>query len=329
MCSLETKNLSATLRSILTTLLILIVFVSVGQANEISFKNVKVQPTSFLVSKGRVLFTQIVKPTRADAVTFLFLPGVNRSVLVEEDTVQALIAKGYGAVTFNFSTQPLSLALLAPIERPYFRDNELTLKDFAEETEALARRLRSDYGMAKIIPVSLSYSGAVSLYLKDFPLVIETAPMTSNAAANPQAEAFRQSVIASQIFNPFFGPTIVRTTMDNVYRANWSQQVSALAQQFGFVETPDMVEGYTMMSRAAEAFSWQTAGVEVQGRRVFLVAENEAEALKQDQLKTFDNLDLTNELIVIKNSGHVIPFDQPGVYAETLDKIVSEYFSPK
>lgn len=302
------------------------VSIAEAQTQEFDFSNISWAPTAFTIAPGRVLFTQIVPPTNPEAVTFLFMPGVNRSVLVDEEAVQELIKRGFGVVTFNFSTQPLSVALLGENERAYFLDNELTLKDLAEETEALAKSLKKEYGMEKIIPVSLSYSGAVSAYLKDFPLVIETAPMTSNAAVNPQAEAFRQSVIASQFFNPFFGPAIVRSTMDNVYRANWAGQVTAMSKQFGFAETSAMVEGYTMMSRAAEDFTWVDAEKEIKGRRLFLVAENEGVSLKKDQLDTFKTLNLKGEVVIVEKSGHIIPFDQPKIYSDILDRAAQDTF---
>lgn len=309
-------------------LLTSVLSVSTAYGETSDFKGITVHPTAFTIEPGRVLFTQIIEPASPGNVTFLFMPGVNRSVLVDEESVQDLVRRGFGVVTFNFSTQPLSVALLGENERPYFAENELTLQDFAAETETLAKALAIDYGMKKIIPVSLSYSGAVSVYLKDFPLVIETAPMTSNAAVNPQAESFRQSVIASQFFNPIFGPSIVRATMDNVYRANWTGQVEAISSQFGFSENPFMVEGYTMMSRAAEDFTWVDSDVAIKGRRLFLVAENEGSSLKQDQIATFNSLKLNGELIIIENSGHIIPFDQPEVYADILEKAAQDTFGP-
>jgi pimeloyl-ACP methyl ester carboxylesterase len=297
-----------------------------AQADDVSFENITVQPTKITLSENRVLFTQIVKPASMDKTTFLFLPGINRSVMVEEPAVQKLIKKGYGAVTFNFSTQPLSVALLDKNQEPYFLNNNLTLEDFALETEMLAEILKNDYGIKNIIPVSLSYSGAVSIYLKKFPMIIETAPMTSTAAAHPQAEAFRKNLILSQLWNPIFGPGIVRATLDSAYRSNWSPKVDSIAALYGFEPTNEMIEGYSVMSRASEGFSWVDADVAIQGQRLFLVAENDASELLNDQISTFEDLKIKGEILTIKNSGHVIPVEQPDIFADILEQTALKTF---
>jgi hypothetical protein len=280
--------------------------------------------TPITISEGRVLSTQIVPPKNGDMPTFLFMPGVIRSSFVNEPALVDLISKGFGVVTFNFSTQPLSLAHLPEGEKPHFEDKNLTLKDFAFETENLAKILRAQHGISNIVPVSLSYSGAVSVYLKGFPLIIETAPMTSTAATNEQLESFRKSVIASQVFNPFFGKSIIRTTLDNAYRSTWSPQVESMSKAYGFKQTTAMIDGYMTMSRAAEGFSWVDAGQEIEGKRIFLVGENETRALKNDQIDTFNKLKINGELIIVESSGHIISTDQPKVFASLLEKIAVE-----
>lgn len=271
-----------------------------------------------------MLSAQIVPPQNSLLPTFLFMPGVIRSSFVNEPALVDLIAKGFGVVTFNFSTQPLSLAHLSKGEKAYFEGKNITLQDLAFETESLAKILRSQHGISNIIPVSLSYSGAVSLYLKGFPVIIETAPMTSTAAANEQLEAFRKSVIASQFFNPFFGEAIIRATMDNAYRSTWGPQVSSMSKLYGFTETAAMVEGYVSMSRASEGFSWLEAEHKIEGQRIFLIGENEESSLKRNQVDTFQKLKINGELIEVEKSGHIISTDQPKAFVEILTKIAVE-----
>ena len=126
---------------------------------------------------------------------------------------QNLIKRGFGVATFNFSTQPLSVAQLAEKEEPYFKSHDVSLKDLAEETAAIAGALKKQYGIDNVIPVSLSYSGAVSPFIKGYKLMIETVPMTSAAAENPQLEQYRQMLKAGEVWNPVFGPGITRSDM--------------------------------------------------------------------------------------------------------------------
>ncbi|MBI3548394.1 MAG: hypothetical protein HY078_04995 [Elusimicrobia bacterium] len=279
------------------------------------------------IGPGRVLFTQTIRPSHAGKPTFLMLPGVNRSLLAEEPAAKAIAAKGYGVATFNFSVQPLSIAALEEGERPAFRAKDLSLEDLAEEAESFAASLSG----TRLIPVSLSYSGAVSPYLRGFPLIIETAPLTSAAAQNPDLDRYRQTLRAAELWNPVFGPGITRASLDQSYKSVWRGQVDATLRQFDLPASrrEDMIEGYTVMSRATEGFAWKGLELPAETRRVFILGGGEARPLRSHQIETFLGLleSRTDALLVlIEGAGHIIPSEQPRAFADVLDLIATNGF---
>lgn len=285
-----------------------------------------IQPYQMTLGTGRVVYFEMAKPTQAGYPTFLLLPGVNRAFLLSEPGPQALIAKGYGVVGMNFSVHPFSVNALPANEVPFFMSASPSLQDFANEVSQLAKTLQTQFQTGPVIPVSLSYTGAVSPLLKDFPVVIETVPMTSAAAENPQLEAYRQSLKAGEMWNPIFGPGITRSLLDTAYRSEWEKQVSSMAEQFNFSEDrhSQMVEGYTTLSRAVEGFEWDLSALPKNVNRVFIFAENESKSLLTHQVATFETLygkDAKTLLFVVKNAGHVVPSDQPEAYASILDLV--------
>ncbi|HWU43695.1 MAG TPA: hypothetical protein VN132_09665 [Bdellovibrio sp.] len=291
-----------------------------------SFTSQQAFALTLRLDTGRVIYFEYQKSREPGAPTFLLLPGVNRALLLQESGARALLAKGYGVASMNFSVQPFSVDVLGKDETPFFMNHSPSLQELAGEVNELAKSLQTDLQSGPVIPVSLSYSGAVSFYLEDFPVIIETVPLTSAAAQNPQLEAYRNSLKLGEFWNPIFGPAITRSLLDQAYRKKWGDQVDAISKQFDF--SPDrrdqMIEGYTTLSRATEGFAWDLSQLPRTPRRVFLFAENESKSLLQHQIQIFENLYDENPqtlLFVIKNSGHVVPSEQPTAYAEALDLV--------
>ncbi|MFN7728081.1 MAG: hypothetical protein ACK5P7_02880 [Bdellovibrio sp.] len=282
----------------------------------------------FALGKGRHLTVQSIQPATKNDPVLLMMPGVNRGLLATDPTVAMLAAQGFGVVVFHMSPQPLSVATLAKGERPAFRDQNLTLRDLAAEVEFLAARTKIQMGVENVIPVSLSYTGAVSPYLKGFPLVFETVPMTSAAATNPQLERYRQLLKSGELFNPIFGPGITRSMLDSAYKQQWTKQVEAMTEQFKLPaeRRDDMIEGYTVLSRATEGFTWKDVKLPVETRRVFMLAGNESAPLLRHQLETFIGLLKTQQnavAILILESGHVLPSEQPVAYSSALKMVTA------
>lgn len=305
---------------IFTFLLLILSPLQSAQAEILDY-NLKMAP-------GRLVSFQMIKAKNSKLPTFLFLPGVNRSLLAEDEALQTLAQQGFGVVTMNFSTQPFSLSQLEGNVKPSFYSSTYKLEDFNTEVTALSDELKRNFGVKTIIPVSISFSSAVSSTLQNFPFIIDAAPMTSSAAVNPELEAYRAYLKTGELFNPIYGPAITRSLLDQAYYKKWRTQVDSIVDQFELNANrkADMVEGYTVFSRASEGFVWDLKKTTPQTRRVFIFARNDSEGLLKDQLSLFlKALDSTPNALafIINDTGHVIPTDQPVAYTNILTYLVT------
>lgn len=267
---------------------------------------------------GGPLAIQVKKPADPTKPVFLFLPGVNRSLLSDHPVAKVLTEAGAGLVTMNFSSHPLSIAGLASDKKP----GAVTLESLAQQVSFVRRYVGRRYGLTNLIPVSLSYSGAVSAHLKGFPVVIDLVPLTSSEAQNPKFKTYRQLLR----MNPFMTKAMERSLIDGSYRSTWGTEVDEQTEEFGLPpwRRTDMIEGLTHLSRAVEDFSWDKVTPEKNVRRVFVIAALEDEALRRDQVKTL--LRLKREgypitAIVMRDAGHMIFNDQPLTLALVLAAI--------
>lgn len=286
---------------------------------------------SALVGKPSLAFQY--HPAQPGKPTFLLLPGVNRASLLSDPAVEGLIQIGSGVITFNFSVQPFSIAELPQNRSANLRG--ITLEHLAEETMAMARKIEREHGvrLKDMIPVSLSYSAAISPFLTEFPTIIDLVPMTSLAAQNPTLQATISTLKAAELWNPIFGPGITRSTLDSAYRMEWSKQVNSLIKGFDLPSSrrSEMIEGYMTLSRAVEGFSWEHTKPSKKVKRVFVLAEKEARALLKDQIRTV--LDLKSKghdvsVIFVAESGHILPADQPVGYVTALTAVATNNIPP-
>lgn len=280
------------------------------------------------LSKSRVVSFELIRAKNPKLPTLLFLPGVNRGLLANDDALEIMANKGYGVVTMNFSTQPISVSELPNGVTPHFKTKTYTFLDLAEEVYALSNELKKNFNVKTVVPVSLSFSSAVSSVLENFPLIIDAVPMTASAAVNPELENYRTYLKASEIWNPVFGPGITRSLLDQAYYKEWQPQVESMIETFDLKadRKADMIEGYTVFSRASEGFVWDLKKTSPETRRIFLFAKDDAEALLKNQLELFlKAMDETPNALafLVKDSGHILPTDQPEAYAQILTYLLT------
>lgn len=276
------------------------------------------------LGRGRVVDVQVSPPLSGRPLV-LMLPGVNRGLKLDEPAAQALMKRGIGVATFNFSVQPASVAHLDQGTKPWFRDHVVTLHDLADEVHFIARYLSERYRNTEVVPVTLSYSGTLSTQL-EFANLVDTVPLTSMAAFSPQLEAYKNWLKAGELLNPIFGPVITRQWLDAAYRMQWQTMVNALSTQpdFPAYRKGDMVEGYLQMSRATENYEWQDEG---HSRHDFILAAGESASLLRHQVEVVSARlakGLPERVFVVAQSGHIIPADQPEAYARVMDVITSK-----
>jgi pimeloyl-ACP methyl ester carboxylesterase len=288
-----------------------------------------VEKLNLNLSPNRLISLELVKGSDPKLPTLLFLPGVNRSLLAKEKALQLLAKKGFGVATMNFSVQPFSVSQLEESVAPEFLSKNYTLEDLAVEVDAVAAELQQDYKIKNIIPVSISYSAAVSSFLKKYPLIIDAAPMTASAAVNPDLENYRTMLKAGEIFNPIYGPAITRSLLDQTYYTNWVKQVDGIVSQFDLNadRKPDMIKGYASLSRAAEGFVWDLSKTSKETKRVFVLGRNDSTLLLKNQVElALKALEAHADVLVfvVNDSGHVIPNDQPEAYASVLTYVTTK-----
>ena len=255
------------------------------------FTNVeaKVENFNLKMANNRYVSFELVRAKNPKQPTLLFLPGVNRGLLATDDALEKLAELGFGIVTMNFSTQPFSVSALPKDAIPDFRSKKYSYADLNAEITALSDELKNHFDVKTIVPISISFSGAVSSTLQNFPLIIDAVPMTSAAAVNPDLESYITYLHSTEIFNPVFGPAITRSLLDQLYTTKWSAQVDSITEQFklSVARKSDMVEGYSVFSRASEGFVWDITKTPKDTRRVFIFARDDSPSLLKDQLKTF------------------------------------------
>lgn len=285
---------------------------------------------------GRLVAVQYVKPADSTHPTFILMPGVNRAFEINEPGPLSLIAQGFGVASLTFSTQPHAIALLDAKERPYFEKTQPTLQDFANEVSTVAAELTKRGESSALIPVSLSFSGSVSPYLQGFPLVIDSAPLTDEAAANAEGPRARRMIRGTQIFNPIFGEAVARTMINAGYEMVWKGQAANILKLFPNLPASresDFIKGYSAMSRAQEDKSWANAPDSPAGtRRMMMIGSEESPSLLKNQLESFDRLHAARPesvLFVINGAEHNIPSSTPSTYAALLAVASQSGFMPQ
>ncbi|MCX7978563.1 MAG: hypothetical protein N2578_06120, partial [Bdellovibrionaceae bacterium] len=174
---------------------------------------------------GEVIFLQ-TKPASAKKANLLLLPGVNRSFMDTDISVKTLAKVGFGIATFAFSAHPASVAALPEGVVPSFYTKGLSLDVQSKQVRFVHGAIK-ERGLLAAVPITLSYTGAVSPQLEGYPLIIDVAPMTSSAAANPELDENIRRLKAAEVWNPIFGPFLTRNVLDGGYRSHYSGQVDS------------------------------------------------------------------------------------------------------
>jgi len=281
-----------------------------------------------VTDQGLPILEEITPPADPTLPYLLLLPGVRRPVFKTDLGYMALVNKGYGIATFSFSRQPFSLSLESSEGRSSIRNTSFGFQDLLKETNLVIQDL-AKRGIHNVVPVSLSFSAAISPHLKGYPLIIETAPMTSWDAAVKSSKALedKKMLQAMQFWNPFLSP-FVRQKLNDGYREEFAKEIDEQMQLLSLdpKKRDEFLEGQTQLTRAAEGSDWSRLQLPPETRRIFFVGLKDHPRLLRHQLETFKRLMDTGGnhlLITIQEAGHFIPINQPFVYAALVDAILS------
>lgn len=272
--------------------------------------------------------------------TLLLLPGIFRGLEKEEEALRTLEASKLNFVSIHFSTHNKSILWLEEDETPYFDGGlpHFTPEKFAHEVEAVATQLE----IQKPIIVSLSYSAVVVPYLNSaqFPYVVQVAPMGRHDEANLIGAAVQKNWEDWLALNPFYGREGVLIAKNYYLHLIWNPVVMFLASQMPSLQNSTVfshqVDGFVSMNFAAEPFDISQTNFRRSGKKfAWIVAESEdptrayfqAAAIKK-YLSSLDRETYNRSIFgkqgvyIIKGSSHIIPQDQPALYAGALNEIV-------
>ena len=268
---------------------------------------------------------QISKPT---ATTLVLLPGVFRGIEQTDKIISLLTKAEINFVAIHFSGHPRSVLQYKASETAIYKDGKgLTSELLAKEVEAVVAVLK----IKKPLPVSLSYSTTVVPYLdaKKFPIVIETAPIGAFGDNDPEGTALRkQWADWMKLWPP--NSLWINAAKDKAYRDHWTKIANERTEPGTEMAKPEnlnrLIEGYMAMARATEDFDVTEQDFKATARRIWILAENEEPYRLKLQLQAValynKALNISAVPVVISNSGHTIPMEQPEAYAEVLKTII-------
>ncbi|WP_413943988.1 alpha/beta hydrolase [Bdellovibrio sp. HCB-162] len=304
-----------------------VLFFSLLFVSSLSFADVEY----LRLSPGKVIaYEHIVKNQNGD--TLILLPGVNRALNPSDRAVRALAQQGWNILMPSLPAHPLSVKGLKSSEVPYFKyDSSVRVKDFAGDVEALTAHL----GIKKAIPVTLSYSSSIGAYLNEklFPHVIETVPLGIATEGDPESAKNAELWENWLRLNPFMAPFWIRQFRDTAYATHWGQTVDAnlKADADFYGENPrvaDIKSGYVTIARAVEDFNFPEWDFRNEKRtRDFVFAGQENPERLKNQIEVLKHY-LTSgkpvRVLVVANAGHILPTDDPTVYAGVLTLLATQ-----
>lgn len=258
-----------------------------------------------------------------DQPTFIFLPGIYRGLYSNEVFLQKLTAQKINWIAMHFSRHPESVLAGTPLWLP------VTSSQLANEVVAVRRAFKIE----KPIIVSLSFSASVipALNPKEFPVVVETAPMgRPNETVPPQQNANYNSTDNNWMAY-FSGMQFWAATSDYWnYRLYWMNEVMQLSEKYPIYKTNSiyLAEGLAQLAFSSRGFDLRNQDFKNGPKRFWILAENEeplrlkyqmaAVQLYRQQRADFDQ----SSFYVVPGAEHVLPTHKPQEYVLILNRIL-------
>lgn len=271
------------------------------------------------IGAGRVVAYDFVPPSSSWSPTFLLLPGLFRGYGPQEASVLGLQRAGFGTIRTATSDHGESLRGLEPVEVSARRGSSFAVADYAREFSQVIRASRA----SRPIAVSLSYSSLALARMTGARIFV--APLVRASDADPAAAAALKQWEAMLAWNPIFGPSLIRSQRDGIYRAYWAPVVAthlrATPELFGSSPSRDlMIEGGVALSRATESFDLVKAMETNEGPVDFLLAENESPRQLRGQIAAAKVASLRHpvRVVVVREAEHNLPDSHPREFVAAL-----------
>lgn len=251
--------------------------------------------------------------------TFIFLPGIYRGFLGQEKFLNILTARKMNWVVMHFSRHPESVIAGTPVFTSMVSSQQLAYE---------VSQVRKAYRIKRPIVVSLSFSSSVIPYLnpKEFPVVVETAPMgradenLPPQQAGQQWESFMSSVPG--------GSFVVSSAHYWGYRYFWSKQVQGLLETYPHYRPFQFLiaEGLAQLAFSSRHFDLRNQNFQQGPQRYWILGQKEdaqrgAIQMAAIQLYQSQRTREKNSVFIIPKAGHIVPAEQPENYAKILISI--------
>ena len=256
----------------------------------------------------------------AEKPTLILLPGIYRGYLPNEEILSVFTQKRLNWVSLHFSRHPESV-----IAGSQFFTGMVTAQELVSEVVQVKKALR----IKKPVLISLSFSASLSPYWnkKEFPILIETAPMGRHDENNPPNANYQAWQQWMELF-PIWGPWLVQSNEFWTYRAFWLQKVDELSKSHErySLKRIQIAEGLSQLAWSSKGFDIRNQDFKNGPERFWILGQNEDRLRLQLQLEAIQLHKETGfrgtRAYVIPNAGHIVPVEQPEAYVETVKKIL-------
>jgi pimeloyl-ACP methyl ester carboxylesterase len=287
-----------------------------------SFLYATPKPHVLKLSSGASItaLSSITDPSRP---TIILLPGIYRGYLQNEKVLHFLTQKKINWVSLHFSRHPQSI-----LAGSLLLSGMISSEQLAHEVLLLKKNLR----IQKPVLVSLSFSASLSPYLKkkDFPVLIETAPMGRFDETQVPDQNYQNWQQWMNQF-PVWGPWLVQSNEYWSYRAYWLKEVDGLVGTYPqyLSKRITIAEGLAQLAWSTRNFDLRNQNFKTGPERFWILGEKEnAQRLKIQQeaiqLQRQQTGSQGRRVYVIKNAGHIVPFEQPQSYVNALAAILRQ-----
>lgn len=263
--------------------------------------------------------------------TLIFLPGIFRGLDKRDEFIQLAQKAKLNFVSMHFSLHPESLLLIPSGETAHYKYHSYKAGDLAEEVMAVIQQLK----ISQPIVVGLSYSSVVTTELAKanaVPLIIETAPMIRYDESDPagsQVTSFWKNYLG---MNPIYGAYWKSLYLDQVYQQYWSSQVDGILQKYpqyqNKLSKDTLVKAYAKLSIIADGFDYTEQDFSKATPRLFILGQKELPqrfVLQQKAITLYEQqTGRTQNTVVLKDAGHIIPSEAPKAYLKLLQQTVAE-----
>lgn len=273
-------------------------------------------------------YQNIIRP---DAPTLVLLPGLFDGFYRHSLITKLLEYRGINVVALHLSVSPATVSSRAMREMKPVDPSGISLEDMADQVRVAVQKL----GIRYPVPVSLSYTTSLTQHFRrtDFPFAVDVAPIgRADLGLDPNVKT------ASDIWSSWMGlfpggravaDAVRRSGLETYYRDDSKRVISrfSLPEDLNAKAERELLNSFVAMSVAAKDFDLRQLDFQNGPYRMFVLGAKESPSLMTIQMEAAQKAQAAWGLqqapaVVIPESGHIIPVDQPIALAAVLEGMV-------